>query len=187
MYFSCSCFICGARALADYRRANSTAVAVARLFSAERDSAPELVAKALQESKALKRRQRELIEMATIAEAARMLAAADSSLPFKLVQAVFDERDIEEVRLLASKIVNTEPAIALLGTRDMTAARIIFARSASLEPDMGKLLAEACQALGGRGGGKPDLAQGGGPQTGMLEETIRRAAEKITSGPGREG
>jgi alanyl-tRNA synthetase len=156
------------------------------MFSAERDSAPELVAKALQESKALKRRQRELIELATITEAARLLAAADYSLPFKLVEAVFDGRDVEEVRLLASKIVNTEPSIALLGTRDMTAARIIFARSASLEPDMSKLLAEACQALGGRGGGKPDLAQGGGPQTGMLEEAIKRAAEKVMAGIGKE-
>jgi alanyl-tRNA synthetase len=175
-------FVCGGRALDDYRKANSASVAVARLFSAERDAAPDLVRKALQENKALKKRQRDLIEMATVVEAASMLAGVESSGPFKLVTAVFDERDFEELRVLASKIVSSEPAIALLGTRDRDAARIIFARSASLVPDMGGLMTEACQALGGRGGGKSDLAQGGGPQKDKLEEVIKSAAEKALAG-----
>src|SRR5947209_10568776 len=37
-------FVCGHRALAEYRAANQTALAVAQSFSAERDAAPELVA-----------------------------------------------------------------------------------------------------------------------------------------------
>ncbi|HWP42105.1 MAG TPA: DHHA1 domain-containing protein, partial [Blastocatellia bacterium] len=148
-------FVCGRRALLDYRRANSTAVSIARMFSAERDSAPELVAKTMQENRALKRRQRELVELAAVAEAAGLLASSEASRGFKLVQKVFDDRDIEELRILASKLVGGEPAIALLGTRDAAAARIIFARSAALPQNMGQLLAEACQILGGRGGGKP--------------------------------
>src|SRR5439155_25104144 len=56
-------FVCGGRALADYRLANNTAFAVARLFSAERDSAPELVARAIQEHKSTKKRVRDLLEL----------------------------------------------------------------------------------------------------------------------------
>jgi len=174
-------FVCGVRALDDYRKANSSAVAVARLFSAERDAAPDLVRKALQENKSLKKRQRDLIDMATVVEAAAMLAGVEATGPFKLVHAIFDGRDIEELRVLASKIVSGETAIALLGARDEGAARIVFARSASLGQDMGRLLAEACQTLGGRGGGKPELAQGGGPQKDMLEAAIKTAAEKVLS------
>src|SRR6201999_3948825 len=111
-------------------------------------------------------------------EATEMLASATPVSEFKLVRAIFDGRDIEEVRLLASKITQAAPSVALLGTREAGAARLVFARSAALSPNMGQLLAEACQLLGGRGGGKPELAQGGGPDVAKLEAAISLAAEK---------
>lgn len=172
-------FVCGGRALADYRLANNTAVAVARLFSADRDASPELAARAIQEAKSAKKRIRELLDLAMTAEAAEMLAASGTPGDFKIVHAVFEGRDIEEVRVLAARIVERAPSVALLATKDAGAARLVFARSASLAPDMGKLLAEACDKLGGRGGGKPELAQGGGPNTQSVEEAITEAVEKI--------
>ena len=85
----------------------------------------------------------------------------------------------KKLRMLAAKIVQAEPAVALLGTRDAGTARLVFGRSASLDQNMGQLLAEACQTLGGRGGGRPELAQGGGPEASKLEEALRLAAEKL--------
>jgi alanyl-tRNA synthetase len=172
-------FICGGRALADYRRTNATAFAVAKLFSAERDTSPELVAGAIQETKVLKKRIRELLELAISAEATEALASASALGTFKIVHAVFEGRNIEEVRMLASKIVQREPSVALLATIDDAAARLVFARSASLKPDMNQLLAEACEALGGRGGGKPDMAQGGGPDVTKVKHAIATAFERV--------
>ena len=172
-------FVCGGRALADYRLTNNTAVAVARLFSCERDSSHELAARALQENRDLKKQVRELRELAMSAEAAELLAASPPSDGFKLVKVVFPPRDFDEVRVLASKIVQREPSIALLATSDGKGARLVFARSTSLTQDMGRLLAQACDELGGRGGGKPDLAQGGGPAVEKLEETLTRCAKDI--------
>jgi alanyl-tRNA synthetase len=172
-------FVCGLRALAEYRLANNSAFAVARLFSCERDSSPELAARAVQENKELKRQVRDLRELAMIAEASELLATAPQSGGFKIVKGIFKVRDFEEVRILASKIVQCEPSIALLATSDAKGARLVFARSSSLTQDMGQLLAQACSALGGRGGGKPDLAQGGGPNVERIEEVIRVAIEKI--------
>ena len=170
-------FVCGRRALEDYRRAHNTAVRVARLFSAERDSSPELVAKALEENRELKRRTRELLEVAMTAEASQRLAAAVSAHGFKLIHAVFGGRDLEEVRMLASKIVATEPAIALLATRQPDGARLVFARSKSLTADMGRLMSDACGMLDGRGGGRPEMAQGGGPNADKLDEAVEGAAK----------
>lgn len=172
-------FVCGGRALADYRLASNTALAVARLFSSDREGSPELVAAAIQENKTLKKRIRDLLELAMSAEASELLAAAPDSGSFKIVQAVFGGRDLEEVRVLASKIVQREPSIALLATKDAGAARLVFARSASLTQNMSQLLAEACEELGGRGGGKPDLAQGGGPNVMKVEQAIVAASEKL--------
>jgi len=172
-------FVCGHRALDEYRAVSKTALAVAQLFSAERDTTPELVSRALQETRSLKKRLRELLEITAGVEATELLAAATEVGNFKLVRAVFDGRDLEEVRLLAAKITQSAPAVALLGTREAGAARLVFARSASLDQNMGQLLAEACQLLGGRGGGRPELAQGGGPNAANLEAAISLAAEKL--------
>src|SRR5262245_20472282 len=172
-------FVCGGRALDEYRRTRETSFAVARLLSAERDSTPELVARTLQENKSLKKRVRDLLGPAMTAEAAELLAVADASSGFKLVQAIFDARDFEELRVLALKIVQREPSIALLATKEGSAARLVFARSASLQQNMGSLLSEACEILGGRGGGKPDLAQGGGPSVERLQEAMSTATAKI--------
>jgi len=169
-------FVCGRRALEDYRLAQNTAVRVARLFSAERDSSPELVAKALEENRELKRRTRELLEVAMTAEASQRLGAAVPARGFKLIHAVFNGRDLEDVRMLASKIVGTEPAIALLATSQPDGARLVFARSKSLTADMGKLMSDACRILDGRGGGRPDMAQGGGPNAEKIEEAVESAA-----------
>ena len=172
-------FVCGRRALLDYRSANNTAVAVARLFSTDRDTGPDLVAAAIKETKTLKKRIRELLELAMTAEASSMLKEAATVGNFKLVRGIFEDRELEEIRVLASKIVQQEAAVALLAAKDAGAARLVFARSGSLTQNMGQLLAEACQILGGRGGGKPDLAQGGGPESQRLDEAIERAAAVI--------
>ena len=172
-------FICGGRALADYRLANSTALAVARLFSAERESSPELVANAIHEIKSTKKRVRDLLELAMSAEASAMLESTLASDGFKTVHGVFHGRDAEEIRVLAAKIVQREASVALLGVSDAGAARLVFARSASIALDMSELLSKACETLGGRGGGKHDLAQGGGPYVERLEESISAAVEKI--------
>jgi len=182
-------FVCGRRALLDYRLANHTATAVARQFSVDRESGPVSVERAIQENKSLKRRIRDLLEIALREEAVRLLdaspllgapdASSDSPSQFKLVTAVLQERDLEEVRMLARKIVERERSAALLGTTDESSAKLVFARSPDLPFDMGGLLATACEGLGGRGGGKPEMAQGGGPNFERLQSVIQEAADTI--------
>ena len=174
-------FVCGNRALNDYRLANQTAVATARLFSAEREAAPELAAKALQENRALKKRIKDLLDLAMTAEAVQLLQAAPRAGDVTLVKAVFEDRDPDELRLLAAKITQQASAIALLAGREENSARVIFARSASLPQNMGELLGEACQLLGGRGGGKPEMAQGGVRDVSRLHEALDAVAAKLFS------
>lgn len=172
-------FVCGNRALQDYRRAHQSALTTARLFSAERDAAPELVAKTLQENKSLKKRQKELLDLAMTAEAASLLQNASQADGFKLIEVIFNDRDAEELRLLAQKATAQEPAIALLASRNTDAARLVFARSADLPQHMGQLLTQACQILGGRGGGKAEMAQGGGSNLAKLEEALQWAHRSL--------
>jgi alanyl-tRNA synthetase len=128
------------------------------LFSAAREDIPQLASRLLDENKELHRRIRLLEELAAEVEAGKLLAAAVDGV----VTHVFEGRDAESLKKLAQALIAQPGTIALLGSRDKDAARLVFARSSDAAGDMNTLMREACAMLDGRGGGKPELAQGGG-------------------------
>jgi alanyl-tRNA synthetase len=168
-------FVAGTRALADYRKANKSARAVAALFSTGRDDAPQLAAQMVEEHKELNRRIRALEELAAEVEAEKLLAAASHGV----VSQVFDGRDAESLKRLAHALIAKPAVVALLASRDRDMARLVFARSADAPGDMSTLMREACAMLGGRGGGKPELAQGGGKRVDLLDETLVTIRSKL--------
>jgi len=90
-----------------------------------------------------------------------LLAEASQTNGYALITASFDGRDAGEVRLLASRLTTGSGVAVLMGTSGEK-AQLIFARSADLTFNMGALLKDAVGKLGGRGGGQPNFAQGGG-------------------------
>jgi alanyl-tRNA synthetase len=173
-------FTAGTRALADYRRANKTSRAVAALFSASRDDAAKLAARMIEENKDLHRRVRSLEEIAARVEAQELLAAASANdAGVRVVTHVFENRDAESLKHVAQALIANPNTIALLGSREKEAARLVFARSADTSGDMNALMRDACEMLDGRGGGKPDMAQGGGKNVAKLAQAIDAAAENL--------
>src|SRR5512132_1090210 len=169
-------FAAGTRALDDYRRANKTARAVAALFSASRDDAAKLASRMVDENKDLHRRVRTLEEIAARVEAHDLLAATSlNDVGVKVVTHVFENRDAESLKHVAQALIANAKTIALLGSREGDAARLVFARSADTSADMNVMMRVACELLDGRGGGKPDMAQGGGRNVERLAEAIESA------------
>ena len=164
-------FVAGVRALADYRKANKSAREVAALFSTGRDDAPQLAAQMVEEHKELNRRIRVLEEIAAEAEAEKLLSTASNGV----VTQVFDGRDAESLKKLAHALTASPNTVALLASRDKGTARLVFARSADATGHMSFLMREACAMLDGRGGGKPDLAQGGGKNIDKLPDALTHA------------
>lgn len=168
-------FVAGTRALADYRKANKTARDIATMFSTGRDDAPQLAAQMVEENKELHRRIRMLEEEAAGVEAEGLLASASEGV----VTRIFDGRGAESLKKLAHALITNPGTVALLGSRDKDNARLVFARSAGAPGDMNALMREACAMLDGRGGGRPEMAQGGGKRVEQLEETMRLMKEKL--------
>jgi len=169
-------FVAGTRALTDYRRANRSAREVAALFSCGRDDMAQHAAQLVEENKELRRQVRALEEVAAGVEAARLsVSAATLTDGTRVISDVLENRDAEFLKKVAHALIAHPHTIALLGVREKDAAKLVFARSADARGDMNVLMREACALLDGRGGGKPDMAQGGGKNVVKLEDAIDRA------------
>ncbi|MBV9926648.1 MAG: phosphoesterase [Acidobacteria bacterium] len=172
-------FAAGVRAVEDYGRANRTARATAALFSVGREEGTEAAARLQEENKQLQRRLRAAEETAARAEARELYeeAAASSEGGSAVVVArAFEGPDAEGLRRLAHALAAHARCVALLGSVEGGAARLVFARAADAPGDMNALMRAACQTLGGRGGGRPEMAQGGGQHAERLAEVLDAAA-----------
>lgn len=180
-------FVAGMRALSDYRRANKSAREVAALFSTGRDDVGQHAAQLVEENKELRRQVRALEEVAAGVEAEKLWSAISPRVDgARMVVHVFGAEaqtgatglsvsNAEFLKKVAHALIARPRTIALLGCREDDTAKLIFARSADAPGDMNALMRDACALLEGRGGGKPEMAQGGGRNVGKLNEALERA------------
>ncbi len=176
-------FMAGGRVLNDYRKANRTAAEVAASFSAGRDDSPALVARLIEENKKLARRVRELDQIACRVEAEELLKSSGLEAGYRppsiVVARVFPDRDADSLKRLALALIAHPNVVALLGSRDGDAARLVFARSSEAAGDMNALMRKACEMIDGRGGGKPDMAQGGGKKVSAIDDALAAASQLL--------
>jgi alanyl-tRNA synthetase len=177
-------FLCGARALADYRVKNRAVLDLALRLSVGHWELAEAVSRLEGENKALRKERDDLCDELLSSEAAALLAGAEERAGVRVVRRAFSGREAKSVRALASRLAEGESCLALLGSAGEKAT-LVFARSGDLALDVRPLLDAACAVVGGRGGGQPGFAQGGGPQVERLDEALE-AAYRAWSSMGEE-
>jgi alanyl-tRNA synthetase len=190
-------FLCGHRALAAAREQGRILDRLTGLLSSSRADLPEAVQRLLDQAVATRKDVAGLMERTLRLEARQLFAKslADSPAAMALasmptpttpttaittgsptvVVARFDGRDPEELLGLAQAIVAEGPCVALLGTATGK-AHLVFAQSPGVGRDVPALLKQAVALVGGRGGGRGDLARGGGDDVARLDEALAQAA-----------
>ena len=170
-------FLAGMRAWRELRLNYDCAHAAARLLSTGVDALPERLEGVLARLKDAEFELNRLRRERLLAGAQAMLDGAEAlSGGARLVCAEVDA-DMNGLKELASRLIEAGGVVALLASAAGERCDLLFARSADVDVPMGTLLKRATEPLGGRGGGRPDFAQGGGPV-----ETLAAARELLIDG-----
>jgi len=175
-------FLCGRRAWRDYEARRRITADLGRRLTVgiwELDGAVERLQEEYRELRLSERRLRErLLEM----ESVQLVGTATVYGDYRVVGAVWQERSPDELRILALKLADHRDVVALLFSTNER-VHFCFARAESLDMNVNDLLQEACAELGGKGGGRPNVAQGSAPKADIesvkavlhnLEATLER-------------
>ncbi|MBN1135957.1 MAG: alanyl-tRNA editing protein [Anaerolineae bacterium] len=183
-------FMCGRRALADYQVKNALLLDMARDLSVGYWELPEAIRRLDDELREARRELRHAQDALFDAEAGALWHAAARLGDLYVVQAYLASRAPDELKLLAQRLIAHPQTAVLLGAGQAgDKGHLVFARSADLDFHAGALLGQACQLIGGRGGGRPDFAQGGGPDAAQVPAALDAAFSALSASlsPAGEG
>jgi alanyl-tRNA synthetase len=166
-------FLCGGRARADYARLQTLAQRLVARLSTSQDELIEAVERRAAETQALRKDLAELEGQWIEATAAALWSAADDRGPVRVVAGAFDY-PFERTKRIVQALRARPGAVVLLGVRGER-PQLVFARADDVALDVGALLRTAVAAGGGRGGGRPDFAQGGVPTNEGLDAALQAA------------
>jgi alanyl-tRNA synthetase len=182
-------FVCGGRAVRMARRDFSALSEAAALFSTQLWDVPDQIRKSVEETKLLRKQRDEALDQLAESTALAALHDQPERNGKKIVVRVFSDRDIGFAKLFAQKVTRAAtPAIALVASK-LDPPSFVFAQTPAQAPagavgspaDMSALLKQVLSAVGGRGGGSRDFAQGGVPAGSSVnvEQLLRQAAGTI--------
>lgn len=157
-------FRCGQRALVDYRAKNSLLHNLMGQLTTSWEQIPDVLDKLREENKALNRALRTTQEELMGYQAERLWQTAHMTTPNGLVVVTMISHDYtpRDLQQLANQLVTHPSTVAILGIHGES-GHLLVARSADVNIDVVPLLKQGLTQLGTeKGGGRPNLAQGGG-------------------------
>jgi alanyl-tRNA synthetase len=172
-------FLCGHRTLSDYRLKSNLIKALSDRYTTGEADLLARIRKLDDDYSALRNNFRALSLRMIPYEARELLGSATVIGDVSVIQTVFQNRTADDLKALARKIIQAQQAVVLIGNRGET-AQLVFACSEGLSYPMNDLVRQAGSILGGRGGGSPRFAFGGGPLVDKIDEAIRYALSLIS-------
>ncbi len=171
-------FVCGARALRSFRQYRDAVTGAVRVLSVLPHELPNAIERAQLESKDLRKTVSRLQGMLAVHEASTLLEGATVAGDFRIVVQALEGWDAAGLKAIAAALVSrNDVAACLVSASDPVAA--VVARSQNVAIDAAKTLRALLDRFGGRGGGRPDLAQGAG-LSGKIDEILAAARDLLS-------
>jgi alanyl-tRNA synthetase len=153
-------FLCGGRALSGYRRLRDATKATVQKLSVLVEELPEAVERLQGEVKDQKRSIAALQNDLARYRAEELEVTAEQMSSHRFVTRAIDA-DANGLKSLATAIT-AKPGFFVVLTSTVTPSLVVVARSADVKIPSQQLVSELIAVYGGRGGGRPELAQAGG-------------------------
>jgi alanyl-tRNA synthetase len=143
----------------------------AHLLSAAPSEVAHKLKQVLEREKELHRELDRLKTKAAAAQAAELAGAAIDLAGIKVVSARIEGADVKTLREMLDNLKSrlSDCAVVLAGTQDGKASLIAGVHGLALKKiKAGEMLSAVASQIGGKGGGRPDMAQGGGDDSPAL-------------------
>jgi len=154
-------FACGGRARRLLLAYRDTIAGSVRALSVLPVELPVAIEKLQQEAKGLRKANMRLQERLAVHEADRLFAAASERGGVRTIVETLDGFDAPALKTVAAALAARGGTVAALVSTTVP-PQVVIARSPDVSVDANAVLRELLHGFGGKGGGKPDLAQGGG-------------------------
>jgi alanyl-tRNA synthetase len=178
--------ITGEAALRQYQETTGALRRIAELTHAGEPELVEQIEKLLAAERAREHELRQLKEKLAHAASGPLEGQAHSVNGARVLAARVDGMDRQQMRSLADSLRNKwTSAVVVLASTEEGSVSIVAAVTKDLTAKVqaGKLVALVAQAVGGKGGGRPDMAEGGGKDPsalpGALENVYREVENKL--------
>ncbi len=169
-------FVCGGRALARLRQQRDVIAGAVRHLSVVPAELPGAIERLQDDIKAQKQAARALQQRLVRYEADACAARAVPLGDLHLVAERVEGWDAQGLKELATGIASRDGYAAVLLSAE-TPPLIVIARAADVRLDAGAVLKQLTARFGGKGGGRPELAQGGA--LGAPHDVILRAVQQL--------
>jgi alanyl-tRNA synthetase len=176
-------FLCGGRALADYRVKDRNVRKIASFFSSLPRETGGQVEKLAADFKALRKRGRRLEERLAFFDAREIIRGASG----RIISGVLEDRTPEEARFLALNIIRNGEFAVAYGAAGESQGHLIFARSDSLAIDLRGLIPVVGALAPVKGGGGPSLVELVTPEKDKLGAAVEAARAWLEAGEGKLG
>jgi alanyl-tRNA synthetase len=173
-------FVCGGRALARLRDWRDALAATNRLLSVSPAELAPAIERLQAENKGLARTARGFQEQLATHVAAELVAAGERAAGRVVIARTMDGWDAAGLKAIAVGVA-AHPGTSVAVFSTTAPALVVVARAPDVAVDAAAVLQALITRFGGKGGGKPDLAQGGG-LTGDANDIVA-AAKAVMSGP----
>jgi alanyl-tRNA synthetase len=150
-------FLCGGRALTRFRVWRGALSAIQKHLSVPPIDMAPAVERLQGDAKAAQRTVRAFQEKLAIHEAHALLAGGS-----QVIAEALDGWDAQGLKAVAVALTAAQPDAVVALFTSTSPSQVVVARGTNAAVDAAALLKQLTMKFGGKGGGKPDLAQGGG-------------------------
>ena len=150
-------FLCGERALQRFRVWRGALSAIQKHLSVPPIDMAASIERIQEDAKTVQRALREFQDKLAIHEAGALLARGST-----LIVDALEGLDAQGLKAIALAATAAQPDAVVALFTSTSPAQVVIARGANSRIDAAAFLKQLTAQFGGKGGGKPDLAQGGG-------------------------